>query len=124
MLDRAVFPFRFLPGTISGVLACSRVHDRTISHVRYLPEEGLVVTLAFDNSMRIFNALQATVKCVVVNDTGGPFTGMEHDPARSQVVMRSLCCENRKEKAHWKGRVGGCGGRGGGGSGQRDHARL
>ncbi|KAL3145424.1 hypothetical protein ABBQ38_001669 [Trebouxia sp. C0009 RCD-2024] len=65
-------------------LAFSRVHDRSISHLRYLAEEGLVVTLAFDNSMRIFNAVQSSVKCTVVNDTGGPFTGLEHDPIRSQ----------------------------------------
>ena len=64
---------------------CSRVHDRTVSHIRYLPEDGLVVTLAFDNTMRIFNAVQCTIKCTVVNDTGGPFTGLEHDPVRSQV---------------------------------------
>lgn len=66
---------------------CSRVHDRTISQVRYLPEEGLLVALALDNTMRIFNAQQATVKRTVVNDTGGPFTGMEHDPTRSQVIQ-------------------------------------
>ena len=44
--------------------------------------------LAFDNSLRIFNAVQSTVRCSVVNDTGGPFTGMEHDPIRSQVTHR------------------------------------
>ncbi len=66
-------------------IACSRVHDRTVSHIRYLPDEGLIATLAFDNTLRIFNAIQATLRCTVVNDTGGPFTGMEHDPVRSQV---------------------------------------
>ena len=68
---------------------CSRVHDRTISHIRYLAEEGLVATLAFDNTLRIFNAAQASLRCSVVNDTGGPFTGMEHDPLRSQVTPSS-----------------------------------
>ena len=66
-------------------LACSRVHDRTVSHIRYLPEEGLIASLSFDNTLRIFNATQASLRCTVVNDTGGPFTGMEHDPIRSQV---------------------------------------
>ena len=67
------------------------MHDRTISQVRYLPEEGLLVALALDNTMRIFNALQATVKRTVVNDTGGPFTGMEYDPTRSQVIQPLIC---------------------------------
>lgn len=65
------------------------MHDRSITHLRYLAEEGLVVTLAFDNSMRVFNAVQCTVKSTVVNDTGGPFTGMEHDPIRSQVIIHT-----------------------------------
>lgn len=83
------------PATDPGVCCtCSRVHDRTISQVRYLPEEGLLVALALDNTMRIFNALQATVKRTVVNDTGGPFTGMEHDPTRSQVIQPSICHED------------------------------
>ncbi|KAA6427784.1 MAG: hypothetical protein FRX49_02447 [Trebouxia sp. A1-2] len=81
-----------LTGTIkdpklSTLLAFSRVHDRTVSHIRYLPEEGLIATLAFDNTLRIFNAIQATLRCTVVNDTGGPFTGMEHDPVRSQLLV-------------------------------------
>ena len=114
MLDNTLLPVHCLPQRMT-VLACSRVHDRTISHVRYLPEEGLVVTLAFDNTMRIFNALQATVRCVVVNDTGGPFTGMEHDPTRSQVSMRPFtCCEGGKMS--YRGRVLGRG-RGGLGEG-------
>ena len=66
-------------------LACSRVHDRTVSHIRYLPEEGLIASLSFDNTLRIFNATQASLRCTVLNDTGGPYTGMEHDPIRSQV---------------------------------------
>ena len=70
--------------------------------MRYLPEEGLVVTLAFDNSMRIFNALQATVKCTVVNDTGGPFTGMEHDPIRSQVITHHLVQLSEGGRGRWQ----------------------
>ena len=76
-------------------IACSRVHDRTVSHIRYLPDEGLVATLAFDNTLRIFNAIQATLRCTVVNDTGGPFTGMEHDPVRSQVCSGPFPCNIR-----------------------------
>lgn len=67
-------------------MLCSRVHDRTISAIRYLPEEGLVATIAFDNTLRIFNALQSTLRCTVTNDTGGPFVAMEHDAASSQVA--------------------------------------
>ena len=76
-------------------IACSRVHDRTVSHIRYLPDEGLIATLAFDNTLRIFNAIQATLRCTVVNDTGGPFTGMEHDPVRSQVCSGPFPCNIR-----------------------------
>ena len=76
-------------------IACSRVHDRTVSHIRYLPEEGLIATLAFDNTLRIFNAIQATLRCTVVNDTGGPFTGMERDPVRSQVCSGPFPCKIR-----------------------------
>lgn len=68
-------------------MLCSRVHDRTISAVRYLPEEGLVATIAFDNTLRIFNALQSTLRCTVTNDMGGPFVAMEHDAALSQVSL-------------------------------------
>ena len=76
-------------------IACSRVHDRTVSHIRYLPDEGLIATLAFDNTLRIFNAIQATLRCTVVNITGGPFTGMEHDPVRSQVCSGPFPCNIR-----------------------------
>ncbi|KAL0022030.1 hypothetical protein WJX77_007822 [Trebouxia sp. C0004] len=81
-----------LTGTIkdpklSTLLAFSRVHDRMVSHIRYLPEEGLIATLAFDNTLCIFNAIQASLRCTVANDTGGPFTGMEHDPVRSQLLV-------------------------------------
>lgn len=69
---------------------CSRAHDRTISAIRYLPEEGLVATIAFDNTLRIFNALQSTLRCTVTNDTGGPFVAMEHDNGRSQVSIYTL----------------------------------
>lgn len=87
---------RLYPQSDTCYVPGRRVHDRTISGIKYLPEEGLVATIAFDNTLRIFNALQSTLRCTVSNDTGGPFVAMEHDASLSQVSecnsWQLACC--------------------------------
>ncbi|KAK9807011.1 hypothetical protein WJX72_010761 [[Myrmecia] bisecta] len=68
-------------------LAFRRVCDRGFLAVRYLADEGLVVTLSYDCCMRVFDVHAGGCRYVVENENGCQFTSLEYDPEHAQVVL-------------------------------------
>lgn len=64
---------------------CRRVHDRSITHLAYLPDHGTVLALSWDATLRAFDVATSHCRYTATNDNGCPFTGMVHDVLHMQV---------------------------------------
>ena len=66
-------------------MICRRVHDRSITHLAYLPDHGTVLALSWDTTLRAFDVATSHCRYTATNDNGCPFTGMVHDMLHMQV---------------------------------------
>jgi len=63
------------------------VSGRGLSHVRYLADDGLVLTLAYDNKMRVYDEKTAQLKTVLDNPHECLFADVALVPSHSQVLL-------------------------------------
>ena len=71
--------------TTLPAVPCRRVHDRSITHLAYLPDHGTVLALSWDTTLRAFDVATSHCRYTATNDNGCPFTGMVHDVLHMQV---------------------------------------
>ena len=64
---------------------CKLLSGRGLSHVLYLAELEYVLTVAFDNKMRIYDNDTKRVVSQLENPHDCPFTELAYDHTRSQV---------------------------------------
>jgi hypothetical protein len=63
------------------------VSGRGLSHVLFLAEEGLVLTLAYDNKMRLYDERAAQLSAQLENPHACSFSDVAYDTVHRQVLL-------------------------------------
>eukprot|EP00899_Mesostigma_viride_P020246 jgi/Mesvir1/28222/Mv04771-RA.1 len=73
--------------SVAPPLAFRRLHDRGVLFIRAVPEECLVLTLAFDNTLRAYDSEVGTCSFSLSNSNGCAFTWLEWNPLHREILL-------------------------------------
>ena len=71
----------------SPQVALRRVEGYGIKLVRYIGEEQLVLTLAYDNKMRVYDSKSCQLLSIVSNESGHAFSCLDWDSTHAQALL-------------------------------------